>query len=143
MKNLMKAKIRMTMETWPMKKAVRAFMLGNRSRFQLFQLYWRHHIFCGGSCGLMEILRCCRLASQMKSGVSDLFSTSTESTFTVARRLLPFNPIFHVLIFIMPDLSGEGASSSKSQSFNVKLPATCDPPSDMNPPKEAVWIVGC
>jgi hypothetical protein len=42
----------------------------------------------------------------------------------------------------MPEVSGDGSSSTKSSKiFDIKLPATCDPPGEGNPPKEAVWIV--
>jgi hypothetical protein len=36
----------------------------------------------------------------------------------------------------------EGLSpSAASKTTNLRLPATCDPPADQNPPKQAVWIV--
>jgi hypothetical protein len=72
-------------------------------------------------------------------GVSELSMEAPPS-------LLIHEPLPHLTCHVssitnMPEPSGEDASLSKSQSFNMKLPASCDPPSDMNPPKEAVWIV--
>jgi hypothetical protein len=31
--------------------------------------------------------------------------------------------------------------SAASKISNLKLPSTCDPPGEQNPPKQAVWIV--
>jgi hypothetical protein len=39
------------------------------------------------------------------------------------------------------DLDESLSPSAASKINNLRLPATCDPPSDQNPPKQAVWIV--
>ncbi|KAF2669047.1 NAD(P)-binding protein [Microthyrium microscopicum] len=44
----------------------------------------------------------------------------------------------------MPESSSgiEGSpNTSATQPFNIKLPATCHPPSDSNPAREAVWLI--
>jgi hypothetical protein len=46
----------------------------------------------------------------------------------------------------MPESSSgqEGSPNASNQPLSIKLPATCDPPTELgglNPPKQAVWIV--
>lgn len=107
----MKLNIRTTIENWPRKNAMRAFM----------------------------VTACYLLDAAFSEFDSEPWHFIEEAACVLglhSRTLLHVR-----IVRMPGESGNSGSSSRSSQSIHLKLPATCDPPGDSNLPKEAVWIV--
>ena len=63
-------------------------------------------------------------------------------TLDTASGSISLQAFFNVLMDF-DTLSQSLSPGAAIHNANLTLPATCDPPSENNPPKRAVWIVRC